>query len=747
MIELHRLPATERTRLAAVYRDQGYVQISEVALPRAFAPAMTDFVFIDAEGSCEVFIGSQISYRGTNATWSEITNGREEPGNARLVAAQRGDFFSGLTALLELLRGEQEITGEGSERSESPSVSWTTRDDEEARRAGMAPPPELEPKPGLRDLVLQQQWRPGCFNGRRGLLRTLQTALLRSTKPGVVLIGESGVGKTTLMQLLASEVAAGLAPSAIVGSSIVEVSLGQFVESGRPNGVITEQFRQLISELPRGTIFFIDEIEQLARSELRGLGDVIKPLLDHGEMRLVGATTPTGWKELADETLKRRFLEMVVEQPTTEETFAMLHQRKLDLEEHHDLEMTEDIVREAIVLADRCLPQRSFPDKAVDLLDHAGAMQSCSPQCPVGDDEQLMRRFLLEATAVESGQAVELFDRELCKGLLSETIETLEEQLLGQEQVFGTLQQLLAARFSMRFLSWEAAIRTLASKRDRRPLAAVLACGPTGVGKTETARILADVFFSGRMIALHGSDVGPEAKHGTAMWVGSPPGYKGSDLGGSLTNELRLHGSALILVDEIEKASADAIQNILIPLLGEGVVTDRNNGETLWVDNCIVFCTSNIALQSKGSRAVGFSLRQSDDLLDAASVFESLTRYLLPEIVGRFNAILPYEELDVAAMWAVWSRLTEELVRKLGVERSIVLDDAAEGLLEERFLELKTGARGVQDLFRDELYQLAASTEVARELRVTACDGGLALERDLGVEPTCGARLAREDDV
>jgi len=590
---------------------------------------------------------------------------------------------------------------------------------------------EIESRPGLRDLVLEQRILPGCFAGRRRQLRTLQTALLRATKPGVALIGVPGVGKTTLVRMLAAEIAAGVAPPTLARSAIFEVSLGHLVEQGRPNGANEEHLRRLISDVPEGSVLFIDELNQLVRTELRGLGDAIKPMLDRGELRLVGATTPTGWKEVADEAFRRRFLEVVVDEPSTKETFEMIHQRKVDLEDHHDLEMNEEIVREAIVLADRCLPLRSFPDKAVDLLDHAGAIQTCASRASTDEEVRLERRFLLEATAVESGQAVELLDRDGCEALLDDTVAALGLRLLGQDEIFEKLERVLKARTSMRFLSWDSAARTLDNQSDRRPLAAVLACGPTGVGKTETARILADVFFSGRLIALHGSDVGPEAKHGTAMWVGSPPGYKGSDLGGSLTNGLRLHGTAVILVDEIEKASAEAIQNILIPLLGEGIVTDRNNGETLWVENCLVFCTSNIALEPKGSRSVGFSPAQTEEILDDSAVFDSLARYLLPEVIGRFNVVLPYGELDTAAKWAVWSRLTGELEEQLGSDARISLDEAAWSLIEERFDGSKTGARGVQDLFRDELFQLVATAEPEKDLFVTAREGRLALNEHL----------------
>ena len=337
---------------------------------------------------------------------------------------------------------------------------------------------------------------------------------------------------------------------------------------------------------------------------------------------------------------------------------------------------------------------------------------------PTTARSDLVRRFLYDAVATQSGLPAELLESEKHAALIERTLAHIRERIHGQDQALARLGSTLASKTAERFVGWEEAVRTLRPTWDRRPVACFLAAGPTGVGKTETAKLLADVLFGGRMIALHGSEVGPEAAHGTSMWTGSPPGYVGSDRGGVLTNGIRLHRSGVILIDELEKADKEAVQNIILPLMGEGIVTDKNNGDSLCATDFIVFCTSNIDIRPESLRAIGFGASEEDDVPERA-VFEALAAHVLPEVIGRFNAILRYLPLGLDAQWKIWSSLRHELACKIGAGTRIVLDDSAKRFIQGKFADLQTGARGIRDLFLDQVVPLSVGAKAGDVLSLS----------------------------
>jgi ATP-dependent Clp protease ATP-binding subunit ClpA len=344
---------------------------------------------------------------------------------------------------------------------------------------------------------------------------------------------------------------------------------------------------------------------------------------------------------------------------------------------------------------------------------------------------QLDREFIYAATAVQSGLKRPILQPELSAALIDQTIGQMRSRLVGQDDALTKLGTALKSRAAQRAVGWPEAVRSLRPTWDDRPWACILAVGPTGTGKTETAKMLANHLFDGRIVFLNCSEVGPEAPHGTAMWTGSPPGYVGSDRGGVLTDALRRNQSGVILIDEIEKASPEAVQNVLIPLLGEGIVTDRNNGEILRTADYVIVCTSNIDVQPAGMQAIGFHQEQ-DDQVDDRGIFAALTRYLLPEVVGRFHSILLYRNLDLNAQWRIWSNLRQDLSAKIGLGTQILLDEPARRFIQERFLDQETGARAVCDLFREQVVPLVVGAKAGDAIKVTvrgerlviaSCDG------------------------
>ncbi len=278
---------------------------------------------------------------------------------------------------------------------------------------------------------------------------------------------------------------------------------------------------------------------------------------------------------------------------------------------------------------------------------------------------------------------------------------------------------------------------------DRCPWACILAAGPTGTGKTETARRLAEILFGGRLICLHCCEVGPEAAHATSMWTGAPPGYVGHGRGGVLTNHLRRHRNAVVLFDEIEKAAPGVIEHILIPLLGEGTVTDRNTGETLWATDCVVFCTSNVGAQGTlenlgEEREPECAQRQVERLLE---------RRFRPEVMARFHAILHYRALGRDTQWRVWTSLQEKLAAKVGPETRFVLDDAAKRLLERHFSTMLGGARAIGDLFREQLVPLALDNCKGEAVTVTADETGRLGRAGRATGAMCIADVGKEEEL
>lgn len=369
-MQLTQIDVLERNRLAGQYRESGLVVIPRVSLPPSFAPRETDVVFLATPGACEIFISDTITYVGRDQAWHELLQAPSTEGRTRRVGSARGDFFSGLSKAIELLEQAGNEADDPSDAVDRP---------EEGPEAARRPQRHQRPVGPLRDLVELARRNPQPFFGRTVEMASLKTNLIRHTKPGVLLKGEPGVGKTTVVHMLAAEIAAQRVPSGLVDTPVYDLPLGTLVEGARHVGDIERQLRRLVT-VPGRPIFFLDEIHQLGRQELRPVCDILKPALADGVIRVIGATTTTDWRTLQDDAFKRRFLEIRVDEPTPVETFLMLRERCKALADHHGILIDEVTIRRAIIYAARFLPSRRFPDKAIDLLDQAAAMQRTSQE-------------------------------------------------------------------------------------------------------------------------------------------------------------------------------------------------------------------------------------------------------------------------------------------------------------------------------------------------------------------------------
>jgi len=381
-MELNRLDALTKNELAEAYRLAGMLVVPSVLLPTSFTPRKADVVFLKTPGGCEVYFPAQVAYWGEAPEWQQIQAGPRTPGRTRKVAQVRGDLFTALNETAKLL----ERAGDGVPSDPEPFDAPLEEPDQEHRQLPNRHPQDDRSgrPPVLRNLVQEAQHQPQRLVGREDLLRSLKANLLRETKPGSVLIGRPGVGKTTVVEMLASQIADGVdIPEALQNAAIYDLPLGALVEGARYVGDIERHLRRII-EMPGRPIFFLDEIHQLARPEIRPVCDLVKPALATGTVRVIGATTPTDWRALTDNAFKRRFLELTVDEPTPTETLLMLQARVAGLQEHHSMRIDESLIREAIMLGARYMPMRCFPDKAIDVLDQAAALQALTKHSDQG---------------------------------------------------------------------------------------------------------------------------------------------------------------------------------------------------------------------------------------------------------------------------------------------------------------------------------------------------------------------------
>ena len=531
--------------------------------------------------------------------------------------------------------------------------------------------------------------------GREKEIERVMQVLSRRTKNNPVLIGEPGVGKTAIVEGLAADIVGGNVPETIKGKQVYTLDLGALVAGSRYRGDFEERLKKVLKEIrTRGdVILFIDELHTLvgagAAEGAIDAASILKPMLARGELQTIGATTLEEYRKHLekDAALERRFQPIKVEEPTVPHTIEILKGLRDRYEAHHRVTITDQAIVAAANLADRYISDRHLPDKAIDLIDEAGSrLRIRRMQAPPGykelEDEIASVRTEKEA-AIEAQQferAASLRDRE--KELLEQrTVKEAEFQAEGVDLFNEVTEESVAEVLALwtgipvyklteeetakllrmedelhkRVVGQNAAIkavsqairRTRAGLKDpKRPSGSFIFLGPSGVGKTETAKTLAEFLF-GDEAALIQLDMSEYMeKHTVSRLVGSPPGYVGYDEGGQLTEAVRRKPFSVVLFDEIEKAHPDVF-NTLLQILEDGRLTDAQ-GRTVDFKNTVIIMTSNLGTADLRKASIGFG--PADDAVTyekmKAKVNEDLKRHFRPEFLNRIDEVIVFAELS-----------------------------------------------------------------------------------------------------
>ncbi len=615
--------------------------------------------------------------------------------------------------------------------------------------------------------------------------------LSRRTKNNPLLLGDSGVGKTAIVEGLATRIVEGAVPLSLANRRILALDLSLLVAGTKYRGQFEERLKGLLSELldhPE-VIIFIDEIHSLigtgsAEGSLDA-ANIIKPALSRGEITCIGATTVREYRTYVekDRALSRRFQGVTIRQPSEDETIEILRGVQTRYEDFHGVRYADDAVHAAVAHSARYIPDRAFPDKAIDVLDEAGArvklrvVSSSSSLRRVQREIQSAVRGMKDAISKKDFEAaVELREEEL---RLREELEMLEAHAADSSEEItvqaSDIEEVVASwtgipvtsiegdeadrlrrmeeLLHQRVVGQDNAIRAVsrAIRRSRlgvtspnRPVGSFIFLGPSGVGKTELARQLAGFLFQDvhQLVRFDMSEY--MEKHTVSRLIGSPPGYVGFEEGGQLSERVRRNPYSVILLDEIEKAHQD-IYNLLLQVLEDGRLTD-NYGNVVDFTNTLIIMTSNLGSRDLAAEdGVGFGDARQE--LGAARVREivdrQLRRHFPPEFVNRLDDVIVFDSLGEASMLKVARLLLDEVVAYLG-RRDVELeytDEVPQWLLDQCGLDPQAGARplrrliklSVEDAVADVLIDARAGSEV--RLRVRMVDGRPAAEQAADVRP------------
>ena len=541
--------------------------------------------------------------------------------------------------------------------------------------------------------------------GRDYEIRRLQQTLMRRTKNNPALIGDAGVGKTAIAEGLAQKIANGDVPEMLKDKRVLAMSIGVLLAGAKFRGEFEERLKSVIDEARASAgkiILFVDELHSVVGAGTGSEGsldaaNMMKPALARGELQVVGATTPEEYRRFIekDAALERRFTPIWVEEPDEEPAIEMLKALRHNYQTHHNVELTDDALTAAVRLSDRYITDRQLPDKAVDLIDEAAAKarierepaitipndKDASNPSPLVIDEKDIAALISERVGVPLDQLVE---EEVAKLLKLE--DRLHERVIGQDRAVQTLAD---------------AVRRgrMGLKDATRPTGVFLFMGPTGVGKTELAKALAEFMFDdpSHMIRLDMSEY--EERHSISRMIGAPPGYVGYDDAGQLTEAVRRRPYSVILLDEIEKAHSSIYDNML-QIFDDGRLTD-GHGRTVDFTNTIIIMTSNLGTSDRRTNGLGFAIGSDNDQCNTFASpglterhQQALRSRFAPEFLNRIDDIIVFDPLDREEIDQIVLKFISQVEERLA-DRGITIEltQSAQNWIAERGYDTWMGAR------------------------------------------------------
>ena len=542
-------------------------------------------------------------------------------------------------------------------------------------------------------------------------IQRVMQILCRRQKSNPVLLGAAGVGKTAVVEGLCQRIAAGEAPTALLGKRVISLSLAGMVAGTKYRGEFEERVRAMLNEV-RGagdTILFIDELHTICGAgSAEGAidaGNLLKPALARAGLQVIGATTGAEFKKYIsrDSALARRFQPVEVRETNREETGIILRALRPRYERHHGVMITEEALEAVTRLSPRCMVDRADPDRSVDLMDEAAACAAMEQAARTTADHVQRVARILRGEDWESQRQSRL--RVL--GLEAH----LQQQVLGQTDAVRQVSR--------------AMVRRSAFPGGNRPLGGFLFCGPSGVGKTSLAKALAEGLYPGRggLIRLDMSEY--MEKHAVSRLIGSPPGYVGYGEGGQLTERVKARPASVVLLDEVEKAHPDVL-NLLLQVLEEGQLTD-GTGQPVSFRETVVILTSNLGSETLAGKPCGF-VRAGQDSLARERVLAAVKKALRPELLSRLDGVVLFRPLEQDSLAAILERELEKLADKCRLQGlELVWDDHARQALLGQCRDGSLGARPlrqtVERLVEDPLAVAILTGGTSDRVTVTAADG------------------------
>ncbi len=648
--------------------------------------------------------------------------GKKEVTGANVLVA----LFSEQDSQAVYLLNQQDVTRLDVVNYISHGISKVPGENQQDDAPGEADEPRGEEKEGSSPLEsfasnLNEMARQGRIDpliGRADEVERTVQILCRRRKNNPLFVGEAGVGKTAIAEGLAKKIVDGEVPEILSDAVIYALDLGGLVAGTKYRGDFEKRLKSVLAQLKRlpHAILFIDEIHTIigAGSASGGVMDasnLIKPVLASGDLRCIGSTTYQEYRGIfeKDRALARRFQKIDVDEPSVEETIEILKGLKSRFEAHHQVTYTNPALRAAAELSSRYINDRHLPDKAIDVIDEAGAhVQLKSPakrkkRIDVADVEAIvakMARIPSKRVSASDTESLKNLDRDL------------KMVVYGQDPAIDALTS--AIRMNRSGLG-----------HDEKPIGSFLFTGPTGVGKTEVTRQLARILGM-ELLRFDMSEY--MERHTVSRLIGAPPGYVGFDQGGLLTEQINKHPHAVLLLDEIEKAHPDVF-NLLLQVMDHGTLTD-NNGRKADFRNVVLVMTTNAGAEDISRRSIGFT--EQDHSTDG---LEALKRYFSPEFRNRLDAVVQFGPLSEETIRSVVDKFVFELEQQLEEKKvGLTVDAAARLWLAEKGYDPKMGARPMARVIQNHIKKPLANELLFGELvgggsvRVLVRDGELAFE-------------------